>query len=102
KTFAAEVDWERRREATQRGKKARVELRGRLYSQRAAYGYQWRTPELPAGVDPSDPKLRSLRRAACDVDEAQAAVLRRVVADLLEGESLGNIARALTSEGVPT
>ncbi len=87
RVFAAEMEWEKIRERTLRGRKARVESGKLLAGQRPRYGYQWDDPQTKA----------------CFVeDPLTARVVRRIFREVIEGRPLKAIARGLTEDGIPT
>lgn len=85
KAFAAELEREKIRERTQRGKRATVERGKPLRGSRDLYGYTWRADGT--GYDP---------------DPATAPVVRRLYADYLGGSSLRALGDALDRDGIPT
>lgn len=90
--FAAEIDWERRRENTMRGMRARAEAGLPLAASRPLYGYEWRDGEVNG-------KLKAKVRLA--PDPVTAPVVRRIFAELAEGGTLRRIAAGLTRDGIP-
>lgn len=86
KGFAAKLDAERRREATTRGKKARLKS-GKLPQGTGVgvYGYTWN----------KETKER-------EVNEFEASVVRDVLERVATGESIISVARTLNQNNVPT
>ncbi len=86
KGFAAKLDWERRREATMRGKRAKV-ARGELPQGTGVgmYGYDWN----------SETKKR-------EINHVEADVVQDIFNWVATGESLFSIARRLNQRGVLT
>ncbi|MDP9473128.1 MAG: recombinase family protein [Chloroflexota bacterium] len=89
KAFAAEVEHEKIRERTVRGRIRRVESGKLIPGGKPLYGYRW--------ID-QDGKSK----AALAIDDSAAAVVRRIFADVASGKSLRQIARDLVTEGIPT
>lgn len=86
KAFAAELEREKIRERTLRGKLARLQSGRLLPGPRPPYGYQWRD----AG------------HSALIPNDNTAPVVRRIFAEVMAGRSLRALARQLNTEGVPT
>lgn len=84
--YAAKVEHEKIKERSLRGKRARVESGRPLHGGRPLYGYRWRDAE----------------KTRLEVDPVTAAVVRRIFAEASAGRPLLAIAKALTSEGIPT
>ncbi len=89
KAFAAEVEHEKIRERTVRGRIRRVESGKLIPGGKPLYGYHW--------ID-RDGKTK----AALVIDDVAAGVVRRIFADVASGKSLRQIARDLVTEGIPT
>ncbi len=85
KGFAAEIEREKIKERTLRGKRAGLERGRPLSGSKALYGYQWRPDK--SGYDPNP---------------ATAPVVQRLFADYLAGRSLRGLGAALAAEGIPS
>ena len=86
RAFAAELELEKLRERTQRGKLARLRA-GKLPAMpKPPYGYRFRDAD----------------KGALDVDEATAPIVQRIFAAIARGVSLHKLADELNVEGIPT
>lgn len=86
KAFAAEIEREKIAERMIRGKQARIQAGKFNPGCKAPYGYQFRDAE----------------KTGLAVREDEAAIVRRVFAASLAGESIRQIAKELNVDGVPT
>jgi site-specific DNA recombinase len=86
KAFAAEVEREKFRERSLRGRRARVASGKLIHGKTPMYGYSW----------DDDGKAKYVE------NPMTAPVVRRMFADLLAGGTLRGIATKLTDAGVPT
>ncbi|HVC33215.1 MAG TPA: recombinase family protein [Chloroflexota bacterium] len=86
KAFAAEIEREKFRERSLRGRRALAEAGRPVPGPRPRYGYQWTND----------------RKAHLDEDPRTAPVVKRIFADVLAGKKLRRIAIDLTNERVPT
>lgn len=86
--YSAESRWEDIREATIRGRQARVKSGKPLAAGKPMYGYRWFDPERKA-------KTRLIPF------EPEAAVIRMIFRVLAEGGSLSNLETRLLAEGIP-
>ncbi len=86
RAYAAEMEREKIRERTQRGRSARLASGKMLPGQRPVYGYQWADTDKTTIVERSD----------------TAAVVRRIFHLASTGTPARSIARMLTEEGLPT
>lgn len=84
--YAAKVEHEKIKERTMRGKIARVQSGKLLTNGRPLYGYQWRDES----------------KAALDIRDDTAAIVRRIYADIAAGGTLRGLASDLTTAGIPT
>ena len=84
--FVAEMERLKIRERTQRGTRARVEAGKPLVGCRPPYGYQWADSE----------------KSRLHLRPENAAVVRRIFDEALQGSSLRGIGKTLTSEGIST
>lgn len=85
KAFAAEIEREKIKERTLRGKRATVEKGRPLRGPMPLYGYTWRADG--SGYDP---------------DPNTAPVVRRMFAEYLGGRSLRAVGAALAVDGIPS
>lgn len=85
RAFAAELELEKIKERTMRGKRARAESGKLLPGCRALYGYRY-TPD----------------RTAYAIDPDTAPIVRRIFADMASGVTLRALSAALSAESVPT
>ncbi len=83
KAFAAEIEREKIKERTLRGKRAMVEKGRPLRGSMALYGYTWRADG--SGYDP---------------DPTTAPVVRRMFAEYLAGRSLRAVGTVLAADGI--
>ncbi|CAA9293540.1 MAG: site-specific recombinases [uncultured Chloroflexi bacterium] len=83
--YAAKVEHEKIRERSMRGRRARVVSGKLLPGARPLYGYRF-----------------TADRAAYEVDESTAPIVRRMFAAVAAGQTLRAIAASLTADGVPT
>lgn len=86
RAFAAEIEHEKIRERTTRGKIERVKSGRLLASTKPLYGYQWR--------DDSHGQL--------DIDLMTAPIVERIYSNYASGMSIRSISAALIADGVPT
>ncbi|MDQ3692216.1 MAG: recombinase family protein [Chloroflexota bacterium] len=86
KAFAAELEREKIKERTMRGREQRLRNGRPLPAGRPIYGYQWR--------DDTHGKL--------DEDPRTAPVVRRIFAEAAAGRPIRSVARGLTADGIPT
>ncbi len=86
KAFAAELEREKFKERSQRGKRARVESGQLMPGPRPLYGYQFRDAE----------------RTGYDHDPTTAPIVRRIFAAAADGVPTRRIALTLMAEGVPS
>jgi site-specific DNA recombinase len=86
KSFAAEIEREKIRERSMRGREERVRLGRPLPSSRPLYGYQWRDET----------------HSALDEDPLTAPVVCRIFAEAVSGRTIRGIARGLAADGIPT
>lgn len=82
--IVAEVEREMFRERSLRGKRARITAGKPLHGQRPLYGYRW-----------NDDKSAYL------INEAEAAIVRRVFSEVASGHTLRSIKKSFDEEGVP-
>ncbi|MGH2604623.1 MAG: recombinase family protein, partial [Dehalococcoidia bacterium] len=85
KALAAEVEREKFRERSERGKRERVRLGKLMHGKWPVYGYDW----------------RDTRRGAYVADPATAPIVQRVFREALAGTPTRRIATGLTGEGIP-
>ncbi len=85
RAFAAEVEHEKIKERTTRGKIERIRSGKLLPTGRPLYGYQWRDEN----------------RGQLDVNPATSLVVVRIFSDYAAGATIRKIAASLTSEDVP-
>ncbi len=85
--FAAELEWEKTRERTLRGRRARADNGKLLAGRKPRYGYRWNDPE---------------NKAYYVEDPATAPVVRRIYREVVEGRPMKAIARGLTDDSIPT
>jgi site-specific DNA recombinase len=86
KAFAAELEREKIKERTQRGRRARAESGQLIPGRRALYGYRYRDEA----------------RSAYDVDPETAAIVRGIFAASARGTSTRAIATDLERRGIPS
>lgn len=91
-SFVAEVEREKFKERSRRGKQSRIESGKPLHGRRPLYGYTWVNDDS----DPAHVRMK-VGYAICEVE---AVVIRRIFRDMANGATLRSIARALTAEGV--
>ena len=89
KAFVAELEREKIRERTNRGKAARIADGKYPAVGRPPYGYRWRDP---------GPK----QKTQLVPDETTAPIVQRIFRDMAAGASARTVAMALTASGVPT
>jgi site-specific DNA recombinase len=82
--FMAEMEREKIKERTMRGKRARVAGGRPLAGHSALYGYRW-----------------NATRTGFEIDEEQAPIVRWIFAEIAGGASLRGLANALTRRGIP-
>ncbi|MDP9373493.1 MAG: recombinase family protein [Chloroflexota bacterium] len=86
KAFAAELEREKIKERTMRGRLARME-RGKLpVGARPLYGYRWRDED----------------KSGYEIDEATAPTVRRIFTEAVTGTGLRTIAARLNAEAIPS
>ena len=85
KAFAAELELEKIKERTQRGRRARAEGGRPLLGNRPLFGYRLNADH-----------------SAYEIDESEAPTVRRVFKRIGEGMTLRDIARELSADGVLT
>jgi site-specific DNA recombinase len=92
--FAYEIDRERRKEATGRGRREKVRG-GKILgsSPKPSFGYSWVYTVNDRG---------KRTKTAYEVNEDEAVIVRRVYAEVLEGRSMKAIARGLNDDGYPS
>ncbi|MGZ3581573.1 MAG: recombinase family protein [Ktedonobacterales bacterium] len=93
RTFAAEVECERRKDRFQRARQARAEGGRAAVAHRANYGYRWADTRLADG---------RLSRERLEVDPVTGPILVRMYELVDTGQTLRSIAALFTSEGIPT
>ncbi len=86
KAFAAEVEHEKIKERTLRGRLAKVRKGRPLGAGRPPYGYRWRDED----------------KSGYAVDADEALIVARVFHEVLAGASLRQVAAGLTADGIPT
>ncbi len=91
--YAAQVEHEKIRERTIRGKLERVRAGRLLPGGKPLYGYRW--------IDVEDERGNVVKKAGLEVDPMTAPVVRRIFADCVNGKSLRRIATDLTLEAIP-
>lgn len=91
-SFVAEVEREKFKERSRRGKQSRIQSGKPLHGRRPLYGYTWIN-------DDSDPE-HVRKKVGYAVCEPEAAVIQRIFHDMANGATLRSIARALTAEGI--
>jgi site-specific DNA recombinase len=89
KAFGAELEREKIRERTSRGKAARVALGKDPAVGQPPYGYRWLGPGLR-------------QKTQLVPDEATALIVQRIFRDIAAGLSTQNVAMALNAAGIPT
>jgi site-specific DNA recombinase len=94
KALFAEVEREKIKERTMRGKRARAESGRLLPSSRPLYGYRWVSVPRKDG--------NGLTHVGYQADPLTAPVVARIFAEYVAGGSLRSIAARLTAEGIPT
>src|SRR5260221_4901617 len=82
--FMAELEREKIKERTMRGKRARVAGGRPLAGHSALYGYRWNAD-----------------RTGFEINEEQAPIVRWIFAEIASGASLRGLANALTRRGIP-
>ncbi len=97
RTFAAEVEGERRKVRMHRATHARAQDGQFIPGIRPLYGYQWGPERYADGARAG--KLRKMRLIP---DETTAPIVRRVYQEAHAGVSLRRIAAGLTADGIPT
>lgn len=101
KAFAAEVELEKLRERTARGRRDRVVEQGKLLpGPRPLYGYQW--VDLQVAEDADDATRRRNRRVAYATHPTTSGVVQQIFTWAAKGETMRAIAARLTTEGIPT
>ena len=85
RAFAAELELEKLKERTMRGKRARVEAGKLLPGCRPLYGYRF-----------------IANRTAYEPDPLTAPIVRRIFTEAAAGQTMRGIAARLTAEGLPT
>jgi site-specific DNA recombinase len=93
RTFAAEVEGERRKDRFQRARRDRAEKGKPATGHRPNYGYQWADIRLPDG---------RLSRERLEINPATAPIMVRLFEMADAGQPLRSIAAQLTREGIPT
>lgn len=84
--YAAKVEHLKIQERTVRGRRARVEAGKLLPGGKPIYGYRW----------------RDATKAALDIDDMTAPVVRRIFLEAAGGKGLRQIGAGLTQDGIPT
>jgi site-specific DNA recombinase len=85
KAFAAELELEKIKERTGRGRRARAEAGKLMTGPRPLYGYRW-----------------NATKTAYEEDPATAPIVRRMFHDVLRGVPMTALAVNLTKDGIPT
>jgi DNA invertase Pin-like site-specific DNA recombinase len=85
--FSAESHWEAIKEATERGRKARIASGKPLAGKKPLYGYRW------------EDEATKERLA---IHKPEAEIVRRIYRHLAGGGSLASMVKRLRSEGVPS
>jgi site-specific DNA recombinase len=96
--YAAKVEHAKFVERSQRGKRARVERGRPLHGPRPLYGYRWVDPEYDEHGRPRKGTLK----VRLLPDPLTAPIVQRIYREALAGSSVRAIARALTTDGIPT
>lgn len=86
KAFAAEIEREKFKERSLRGREARKKEGLPLVGVRPLYGYQW----------------QGEKKTHCVPNPETAPIVKRVFAELIAGATLGKIAQRLNDEGIPS
>lgn len=85
RAFAAEVEHEKIKERTTRGKLERIKTGKLLPTGRPLYGYQWRDDS----------------RGQLDINPETVSIVARIFADYAAGTTIRQIAASLTAENIP-
>jgi site-specific DNA recombinase len=93
RTFAAEVEGERRKDRFQRARRSRAESGKPATAHRANYGYQWAEIRDATG---------KLSRERLEVHPVTGAIIQRIFALADAGGTLRGIAADLSRDGIPT
>lgn len=96
KAFANELEREKIRERTQRGRRARLASGKPIAGSRPPYGYRWCESESTEGKKARSAKVR------LEEDPETGPIVRGMFAKALAGASLRSIAADLEIRGIPT